>query len=623
MDGLVYWGFIISVVLVVVCVVGTVFAVFGLVDAVFYKKKVSPVVHTFEKSNVENSTKERRGSLNLILGSMYSGKCCKRGTEILMYDGTIKKVEDVKSGDLLMGDDSSPRTVLNTATGRGEMFEVTPLYGNPYTVNDAHVLSLKCYYDPRQRIFDGRQKRFQVKFLEGTKLVTKFFSVDDHGTTDGAKEASEIFLARNPGTKVGDILDIPLREYLELPERVQNYYHGYATGVEFQKQATLEIDPYLLGLWLGDGAPRDASITTTDPEIVEYLKRQCVRMGLSLTQFEEDPTRYFMRGGPGFENYFVNFLRDNSLVGNKHIPHRFKCASRENRLKLLAGIIDSDGHNSPAHDPYEIAFESEQLAEDLTFLARSLGFRVEKLRTKVPGDPSKKVHFRFLISGSGLHNVPTLLERKKVESPMTRSDLLTPIIIESVGDDDYYGFSLDGNGRYLHSDFMVTHNTRELKRRVDVARIACATTGHKLIVIRHRKDNRYDEKALATHSGEIDRDVELAETMAEVSDKVASCRFVFIDEGQFYPDLKDQCLQWARGGKEVHIAALDAYSNQTLWPQISAIFAWASHIVKLNAICPKCGEEAPLTVTVTGSKEAKTEIGGKELYDASCIYCCS
>ena len=71
------------------------------------------------------------------------GKCLGRGTPVLMYDGRILPVEEVVVGDLLMGPDSTPRVVQSLATGSEELYKVTPVKGDPYVVNESHILSLK------------------------------------------------------------------------------------------------------------------------------------------------------------------------------------------------------------------------------------------------------------------------------------------------------------------------------------------------------------------------------------------------------------------------------------------------------------------------------------------------
>jgi hypothetical protein len=67
-------------------------------------------------------------------------RCLAKGTEVLMYDGTIKKIEDIKVGDLVMGDDSTQRTVLSTHNGKDTMYRVT-CCGEEYVVNSGHILS--------------------------------------------------------------------------------------------------------------------------------------------------------------------------------------------------------------------------------------------------------------------------------------------------------------------------------------------------------------------------------------------------------------------------------------------------------------------------------------------------
>ena len=72
------------------------------------------------------------------------GKCLSKNTPIIMYDGSIKMVQDIKVGDQLMGDDSTPRNVLSLARWREMMYDIIPNKGYKYTVNESHILSLKC-----------------------------------------------------------------------------------------------------------------------------------------------------------------------------------------------------------------------------------------------------------------------------------------------------------------------------------------------------------------------------------------------------------------------------------------------------------------------------------------------
>ena len=81
------------------------------------------------------------GLLNLTCAS---GKCLARDTPVLMFDGTTKRIQDVFPGDVLMGDDSTPRKVLSTSVGSGVLYRVNQLGvgGKPYIVNEDHILTL-------------------------------------------------------------------------------------------------------------------------------------------------------------------------------------------------------------------------------------------------------------------------------------------------------------------------------------------------------------------------------------------------------------------------------------------------------------------------------------------------
>ena len=66
--------------------------------------------------------------------------CHAAGTEIIMYDGSLKKVEDIKVGDILMGDDGTPRNVLELHSGVDQMYRIIPKVGEPQVVNSNHIL---------------------------------------------------------------------------------------------------------------------------------------------------------------------------------------------------------------------------------------------------------------------------------------------------------------------------------------------------------------------------------------------------------------------------------------------------------------------------------------------------
>ena len=75
------------------------------------------------------------------------GKCLAYDTPVIMFDGEKRKVQDIKLGELLMGDDNSPRKILSLARGRDNMYKIIPEKGEVYTVNSEHILCLKDVND--------------------------------------------------------------------------------------------------------------------------------------------------------------------------------------------------------------------------------------------------------------------------------------------------------------------------------------------------------------------------------------------------------------------------------------------------------------------------------------------
>jgi hypothetical protein len=360
-----------------------------------------------------------------LIGPMGEGKCLRRGTEILMYDGNVKRVEDICIGDTIMGPDSRPRTVVHLGFGFGQLYTVVPFRGAPFTGNGNHILSLK-----RTGIANSRRGK-------PTKTNHK-----------------------------GELIDISINDYLHRSKRFQATYKLYRTGVDFPAREVL-IDPYWLGLWLGDGNSDKPAITTPDIEVVEYLYRFATGFGIGIRIDElahnKSDTYAFTNGNQGgIKNPLTKLLREYALVGNKHIPLAYKANSRDTRLRLLAGLCDSDGSRN--RNSYQITIKQWRLAEDIAFLSRSLGFAayVKPVSKSIKKLNFTGTYYQVGISGD-LSVVPVRIPRKKcrprAQEPF-KSVLVTGIKeIISEGPGEWFGFTLQEGPHFLLADFTVTHNT--------------------------------------------------------------------------------------------------------------------------------------------------------------------
>lgn len=355
----------------------------------------------------------------IIAWATWQGKCLWKWTKIIMFDWSIKNVEDVIVWDKIMWDDSTSRTVLSLARWREQMYKIVPIKWDPYIVNESHILSLKKTWTSNRKW-----------------IINKW-----------------------------EIIDISVKEYLEKNKTWKHTHKWYRVWVNFNERK-VSIDPYFLWLWLWDWDSRHAWITTNDNEIVEYLKwyaRKLWMKFVKLKQFWDRCWRYYI------SRWFVwapfkwfsiwKELRIKWLLWNKHIPNEYKNNSRENRLKLLAWLIDSDW--SLEYNWYVITQKSEVLSDDILYLSRSLWFSSYKtvVNKQIKSTWFSWKYFRISISWN-CNEIPVLLKRKAADIRKQKKDVLvTWINIEKLWIDNYYWFEIDWNKRFLLWDFTVTHNT--------------------------------------------------------------------------------------------------------------------------------------------------------------------
>ena len=365
------------------------------------------------------------GTAIAIHGPPGTGKCLVKDTPILMYDGSIKMVQDIEMGDLLMGDDSTPRTVLSLGSGQDDLYDIVPTKGEKYGVNSEHILCLKPSGINRIRKLKNKDDSFSYKaeFInkQDYKIISKRF--------DNQEDANKFL---NEKSQENDVIEIPVKELLQLPKYIRENLKGYSVGVDFPSKQ-VPFDPYILGVWLGDG---DSSSLNEHSQGLQQV------------------------------------LKDLNLLNNKHVPDIYKINDRSVQLELLAGIIDTDGSYSQKDKCYDIIQKNKQLSDDILFITRSLGFTAYQKQCKkscyYKDEKKEGTYYRISISGNNLHEIPVKITRKQVTEQrlQIKNTMLTGIKIVPKGYGDYYGFELNGNHRYLLGNFTVTHNTSLVKEGI-------------------------------------------------------------------------------------------------------------------------------------------------------------
>jgi phage/plasmid-associated DNA primase len=185
--------------------------------------------------------------------------CHSKDSLIRMFDGNIKKIQDIQVGELVMGDDNTPREVLELYRGKDQMVKITPTKEKSFIVNINHVLSLKftnlitiikrndSYYIYKEayRIiwyeYNGLDEPIRKSKTLSSKLLCEEFKL----TLFNDKKV----------IKKGDIIDIKVKNLLTWNKwwlNKSNILLYKSEKLEYSDK-DLSIDPYILGYWLGDG----------------------------------------------------------------------------------------------------------------------------------------------------------------------------------------------------------------------------------------------------------------------------------------------------------------------------------------------------------------------------------
>jgi len=437
--------------------------------------------------------------------------CLKAGTQLPKFSGEISKIEDVQIGDYLIGDDGQPRKVLGKVEGSGKLYEVSQPRGQSYIVNENHILTL-CMPDHKVIFWNTTENGWTALWLDAKrkKICKKTFKVGNvpkldcekcgqsltgnlkrHYTrihpdatvpkrrrlsptivapaTDDVKIARkkmEEFLSSIPDDNT---MDINIQEYMNLNKTTQARLSGFFGKCVEWKERKVLLDPYVLGLWLGDGGKNGhvfAINSEKDPEILDYLTRWGMKNDATFKQGLNQPI-YFSISSTSKSRVapLKKLLLHYDLVNNKHIPREYLVNSRKVRLSVLAGLIDSDG--CVTSDGRRITIVQgmlhTKLASDIVFLAKSLGFmcsnHIKKTQWDYHGELRRGTAVVINISGNGVEDIPTLVPRKRCSPPLKREVINSgKLQIREVEAGDYVGLEVDGNHRFVLEDFSVTHN---------------------------------------------------------------------------------------------------------------------------------------------------------------------
>lgn len=376
------------------------------------------------------------GALGVAFINPYEeGWCFAKGTKILMADGSIKNIEDVRLFDNVMSPNGSCSQVTNLFKGTSEMYEITPSIGSDKQIVTADHLI--------RYIFRSTNDKEEVRLDKAKELILKF--------------------KNNPS--------YAQKCYLERVENIDNW------------NSEVILDPYILGLWLGDGTTGQPEFESMDSEIVDYLydyaNQHDLKINIRYSKNSKSNAYYLssisnIKQGNHGKNPLIEQLRDLGIYNQKDIPDAYIYTSKENRLKLLAGLIDTDGsvykpkNNRKGYIEFTQCASRKNIIDKFVFIARSLGFKVS---VKLFNSVTRKIHNNKRVTVSqpfyrvrifdGTYNIPTLIKRKQfIFKPIKCVNKnYTHFTISYHGVDEYYGIAVnEPKNEFLLSDFTIVHN---------------------------------------------------------------------------------------------------------------------------------------------------------------------
>lgn len=162
---------------------------------------------------------------------------------------------------------------------------------------------------------------------------------------------------------------------------------------------------------------------------------------------------------------------------------------------------------------------------------------------------------------------------------------------------------------------MFSGKSTELIRKIRLAKII----DKKVIVIKPIIDIRYKNNKIVSHSFESE-ECESIQLLAEMDQKINNYDLIVVDEGQFFPDLKEYVLKWVDvNKKDVIVGGLDGGHKRNKIGDILELIPYSDSCVKIKSLCKKCndGTQAIFTHRMNDNQD-QVQIGGAETYIPLC-----
>lgn len=504
-------------------------------------------------------TKNNLSNASFILqGAPGVGKCLHPNTQILMYLGGMKAAKDIIRGDILMGDDSQPRIVISTNTGRDCMYKITPEYSEPFIVNEPHVITLYNEftehtsdiplneYLKKSESWKSKHKMFCVPveyakvptkndpYLVGILLNSKSNTVDEvvkeyltsrldnlASYVSGVSDIRTLNLSTIDKNEIAYLLNhryIPDTYLYNNRENRYKLLRGFIEvtrerkPVEQQRSRSLERTPNSAGSRTSSTGSRSRTpvkrSSTPKPTRTSILRSSNIHRSRLVGSIRQSSSGKQLSNTPDSSRDTPNSAHNRSSSRDAHKSSKLsgkptsrprslsrdkapikpglakfiektipKVENKTNKKKLTVETRKSPGHISEPSDSdgsplsrgtierqtrlkqfkermpvingkdTKLTIKDKLLGEQIKFLARSLGFKTMYISDEI-----------------------WICDDIDILPPVTRK-IETSFHVTQLVTSEYCGFTLDGNGRFILSSFLVTHNTHLANVYADAIKI--------------------------------------------------------------------------------------------------------------------------------------------------------
>lgn len=382
-------------------------------------------------------------------GAAGGGKACSPDSKVMTPTGWVK-VRDLQVGDMICSPDKKDPSVVTRIhpSDNFEFYRIEFEDGSSVEASEAHEWAAW-----------QTRKRNQKVLLPDENGIIRCHNVME------TKEIYDWFVKKEGGMYKGCNLRIPLTDPIEIET--------------YADPALRPIDPYLMGVLLGNGALTNKrllggviSFSDGDNEVVERITGICEAQGITVSSKwieENNVWKVDIK-----DKAMAEFLEEIGLAGKysyeKFIPEVYKNAPLADRFNLVQGMMDTDGSvDSRGHMEYSSA--SKVLSEDIQYVVRSLGgyatltVKEEPVYTSASGEkkigmPSYRVYIRSPYASKMVY-----LPRKKERCNDSFNGGTSPfgktiVSIEPIGKKEGMCISTSNpSGLYVVEDFTVTHNS--------------------------------------------------------------------------------------------------------------------------------------------------------------------